>query len=313
MSQRHLVLGAGPVGRAAAALLAERGEDVVLASRSGSGPEVPGVRRVAVDAADAAALAALAEGVDVLYNCLNPGDYTAWAREWPPMAAAVLAAAESSGALLVITGNLYPYGQVDRPMVEGMPDAATDTKGVLRARMWADALAGHEAGRLRAVEVRGSDYMGPGVGDNGHVTRQVPALLEGKAVRVLGSPDQPHSWTDVRDMARAMVAVAGRPDTWGRVWHAPTNPPRSQREALADVSRAAGREPVRVRSYPRLVIDALAPVVPMLRELRSTRWQFERPYLLDSSAISRELGLEPTPWDDVCRATAEGNAPVAVG
>ena len=68
-----------------------------------------------------------------------------------------------------------------------------------------------------------------------------------------------------------------------------------------------------MRSYPRLVIDALAPVVPMLRELRSTRWQFERPYLLDSSAITRELGLEPTPWDDVCRATAEGNAPVAVG
>jgi nucleoside-diphosphate-sugar epimerase len=313
MSQRHLVLGAGPVGRATAALLAEQGEDVVLASRSGRGPEVPGARRVAVDAADTDALRTLAAGTDVLHNCLNPADYTAWTRDWPPMAAAVLAAAEASGALLVITGNLYPYGPVDRPMVEGMPDAATDTKGVLRARMWADALAGHEAGRLRAVEVRGSDYMGPGVLDNGHVTRLVPALLAGKAVRVLGSPDQPHSWTDVRDMARAMVAVAARPDAWGRVWHAPTNPPRTQREAVADVCRAAGVEPVRVRSYPRLLIDAAAPVVPMLRALRSTRWQFERPYVLDSSAITRDLGLAPTPWDDVCRATAEGNAAVSVG
>ena len=88
-------------------------------------------------------------------------------------------------------------------------------------------------------------------------------------------------------MARAMVAVAGRPDTWGRVWHAPTNPPRTQREALADVSRAVGREPGARRADPRLVIDALAPVVPMLRELRSTRCQFEGPYVLDSSAISR--------------------------
>ena len=244
MSQRHLVLGAGPVGRATAALLAERGEDVVLASRSGAGPEVPGVRRVAVDATDAAALTALAEGVDVLYNCLNPGDYTAWTREWPPMAAAVLAAAESSGALLVITGNLYPYGPVDRPMVEGMPDAATDTKGVLRARMWADAVAGHEAGRLRAVEVRGSDYVGPGVGDNGHVTRQVPALLEGKAVRVLGSADQPHSWTDVRDMARAMVAVAGRPDALGPGLARPDQP-------AAHPARGAGRRVPCGRAWSR--------------------------------------------------------------
>ena len=37
MSQRHLVLGAGPVGRATAALLAQQGEEVVLASRSGAG------------------------------------------------------------------------------------------------------------------------------------------------------------------------------------------------------------------------------------------------------------------------------------
>ena len=97
MSERHVVVGAGPVGCATAALLAEQGEDVVLVSRSGTGPEVPGVRRVAVDATDAAALAALAEGVDALYNCVNPADYTVWTREWPPIAAALLAAAERPG------------------------------------------------------------------------------------------------------------------------------------------------------------------------------------------------------------------------
>jgi hypothetical protein len=42
----------------------------------------------------------------------------------------------------------------------------------------------------------------------------------------------------------------------------------------------------------------------MLRELKETTYQFDRPYLLDSSAITRELGLEPTPWDKVCRRTA---------
>ncbi|WP_121252708.1 NAD-dependent epimerase/dehydratase family protein [Nocardioides ferulae] len=303
--QHHLVLGAGPVGRSLARLLADRGEQTVLVSRSGGGPELAGVRRVALDVTDADALAALADGAVALYNCVNPPDYTTWVRDWPPMAAAMLTAAERSGAVLAITGNLYPYGPVTEPMVEELPDRATDPKGELRARIWADALAAHRDGRVRAVEVRGSDYVGPGVGDNGHVTRVLPRALAGRPVRVLGSPDQPHSWTDVRDVARTLAAVAARPDALGRVWHVPTDAPRSQRQAIADMCAAVGRKPVAVRGYPRLMLDALALGVPMVRELRSTRWQFEVPYVLDSSAAQEELGLRPTPWEEVCRATGD--------
>jgi hypothetical protein len=46
-------------------------------------------------------------------------------------------------------------------------------------------------------------------------------------------------------------------------------------------------------------------VVPVLRELRETEYQFTAPYLLDSSDIQEQLGLAPTAWEDVCRATAD--------
>jgi len=302
--EKHLVVGAGPVGRATAEQLVLAGHEVVLASRSGHGPDVPGVMRIALDAADADAVTEAATDGRAIYNCVNPPAYDKWATMWPPIAAALLAAAERTGAVLVTAANLYAYGPVEGPMVEGLPDAGTGTKARVRAAMWADALAAHVAGRVRAVEVRGSDYMGADVGEGGHVPRLVPQALAGKSVRVLGSPDQPHSWTDVLDMARAMVAVAGRESAWGRVWHAPTNPPRTQRDAVADVCRAAGKEPVEVRSYPKAMLAVGGLVSPMVRELKETAYQFERPYLLDSSAITRELGLEPTPWDEVCRRTA---------
>ena len=160
---------------------------------------------------------------------------------WPPLAASLLTAAERTGAALVITGNLYPYGPTESPMVEGQPDRATDHKGRLRARMWAEALSRHR-GRAgsHAVEVRGSDYLGPGVGGNGHISRHVPTARRGKAAQVIGRPDLPHTWTDVGDMARTLAAVADREDSWGQVWHAPSNEPRSQREALTDVLAAGG-------------------------------------------------------------------------
>lgn len=304
MGERHVVVGAGPVGRATAEQLAGAGNEVVLASRSGAGPEVPGARRVALDASDADALSRVATGAHAIYNCVNPPAYDKWPTLWPPVAEALLTAAEQSGAVLVTTGNLYPYGPVQSPMIEDMPDAGAGTKARVRAQMWAQALEAHEAGRVRAVEVRGSDYMGAGVGDGSHITRLVPRALSGRPVRVFGSPDQPHSWTDVLDMARALVAVAVRESAWGRVWHAPTNAPRTQREAVADVCRVAGREPVKVRGYPSWVLTVGGPFSPLIRELRETAYQFERPFVLDSSAIAHHLGLEPTPWDEVCRRTA---------
>jgi nucleoside-diphosphate-sugar epimerase len=304
MGGHHLVVGAGPVGRETAARLASEGHEVLLASRSGRGHEVAGVGRVALDATDAERLTEVASGAVAIYNCVNPPAYDKWPTMWPPIFAALLTAASRTGAVLVTAGNLYAYGPVDGPMVEGMPDVAPGTKARVRATMWADALAAHGAGRVRAAEVRGSDYMGAGVGEGGHIPRLVPRALTGRPVRVLGSPDEPHSWTDVRDMARALVAVAARDDAWGRVWHAPTNPARTQREALADVCRAAGRDPVEVRGYPKVAMALGGLFSPLVRELKETVYQFARPYLLDSSAITRELGLEPTPWDEVCRRTA---------
>ena len=305
-STTHVVLGAGPVGRATAALLAEHGHEVVLASRSGTGPALPGVTRVPVDAADAEQVNRLADGADVLYNCVNPATYLDWQAFWPPVTAALLTAAEKTGALLAITGTLYPYGPVEGPMTEGLPDAATTPKARLRAELWAAALAGHEAGRLRAVEVRGSDYVGPGVRpEAGHVARVAPAYLAGRTVRVMGRADVPHSFTDVRDVARTLATVAERPDTWGRIWHVPTNPARTQREVLGDLARSVGRDPGRVKEMPGLVLGLGGALVPMLRELRETAYQFSRPYVLDSAHSQRVLGLAPTPWDEVCRASAE--------
>ena len=61
-----------------------------------------------------------------------------------------------------------------------------------------------------------------------HAAGRCRGPSQGKAVRVFGSADLPHSWTDVRDMGRALVALVADESTWGRVWHAPTNAPRTQ-------------------------------------------------------------------------------------
>lgn len=305
MTDRHLIVGAGPIGTHVAALLAERGSRVTVASRSGRSTGIDGVEHLALDASDADALARAAEGTDYLYNCANPGDYTQWERVWPSLAASLLSAAERSGAVYAITGTLYPYGPVDVPLSEDLPDAATDHKGRLRARMWAEAKAGHDAGRLRAVEIRGSDYMGRGVGGNGHISRQVPTALHGKRAVMMGRTDLPHTFTDVADAARTLVAAAEDPGAHGRVWHVPSNAPRTQAQALTDVLASVGKPPVKISSLRGAALGATALVSPFMREMREIIYQWERPYVLDDTAARTRFGITETPWEEVCRRTAQ--------
>src|SRR3954447_4406259 len=170
----HVIVGKGPVGTTTAELLAAGGHEVRVLSRSGGRCTDAGEHRQ-VDAAGADAVAAATKGADVLYNAVNPA-YHRWATDWPPVAAALLSAAERTGAVLVTMGNLYGYGRPTGPMTPSSPLAATDTKGRVRAQMWTEMLAAHEAGRVRVTEARAADFVGPQVpGDHSHLMRQLPA------------------------------------------------------------------------------------------------------------------------------------------
>lgn len=297
----HLVVGAGPIGSATARRLADSGERVVLVSRSGSGPAHPGIERRTLDASNAEQLLGAAADAEAIYNCANPA-YHRWPTDWPPIATAALTAAERTGAVLATVSNLYGYGPVDGPLTEALPMAATGRKGRVRARMYADALDAHQSGRLRMTEVRGSDYIGPGA--QSHLgERVVPRLLAGKSVSVLGDPDQPHTWTYTEDVARLLVTVARDEQAWGRAWHVPSNPARSQRQAIGDLARVAGVEMVSVRSLPQVVLRALGVLNPVMRELQETRYQFEHPFVMVSQQAEQTFGLAPTPWDEVLTVT----------
>ena len=241
----------------------------------------------------------------MLYNCANP-PYHRWATDWPPLASALLDTVERTGAVLVTMGNLYGYGEVDAPMTEATPLAATGTKGQIRNRMWRDALARHEAGRAHVVEARASDFVGPRIVENGYLgERAVPALLAGKTVRVLGDPDAPHSWSYVPDVARALVRLGAESSAWGHAWHVPTLPARSAKEMVAGLCAAAGVQPVAVKGIPSMALRLGGLALPMLRELQETKHQFERPFVLDSGAYTAAFGEGPTPLDEQLRVTVD--------
>jgi len=296
----HVIVGAGPVGAGVARLLAERGERVRVITRRGAGPEHPSIERVAADATDAERLSALSAGAVALYNCANPS-YERWLTDWPPLAAALLTAAERSGAVLAVTSNLYGYGPVSGPITDATPLGATHPKLRLRADMWREALARHQAGRLRVTEIRSSDYV-----EANSILSLVLSkpILAGKRAFVPGALDVPHSWTAIADAARTLVTVAGDARAWGKAWLVPTNAPLTVRELAARFAAAHGAPAPKLSVIPYPILWAVGLFVPLVRELRATRYQFESPFVMDSSLTESTFGLAATDLDVALRAVA---------
>jgi nucleoside-diphosphate-sugar epimerase len=296
----HVIVGAGPVGSATARLLADRGEQVRIVTRHGSGPEHPAIERVTADATDPQRLTALATGAAALYNCANPLYYR-WLTDWPPLASSLLSAAERSGALLVTQNNLYGYGPVTGPMTEDTPLAATHPKLKLRADMYREALARYQAGRIRMVEARASDYLQA----NSIFTFALAGpLLAGRRAYSPAPLDVLHSWTSINDAARSLVTLAGDERALGRAWHVPTNPPLTVRQLATRFTEVNGLPRAKLTQMPYAMLWTAGLFSPLVRELRTTWYQFSRPFVIDSSAATETFGLKPEPMDEALRETA---------
>jgi nucleoside-diphosphate-sugar epimerase len=281
-------------------MLAHDGHDVRLLSRRGSGPDHPSIQRIEGDASNTATVATHAKGADALFNCANPR-YHRWPTDWPPIADALLAAAASTGSGLVTLSNLYIYGQPTGPMTPHDPLSANYEKAQVRANMWRQAKRAHDDGRIRATEVRASDFIGPKA--QGYLNLLVPRILAGKRCQVIGDIDATHSWNYTADVARTLITCARDDRSWGRAWHAPANPPRSVRQATQDIARVADSTPVKLTRVPTPVLRVAGLFNTDIRELPTTLYQFAAPFVIDDSETRSTFGLEPTPWDDALNAT----------
>jgi nucleoside-diphosphate-sugar epimerase len=299
----HVVFGTGQVGSALAAHLGGLGLAVRTVSRNRPRALADGVDWRAADVTDPEAAADAAKGASVIYQCLN-APYTQWPERFPPLQRGMLAAAEQTSALLVVLENLYGYGPTGgKPMTEDLPLAATTVKGATRAAMTAELLAAADAGRVRFAIGRASDFFGPGVTQGSTLGERVFGnALAGRRADFIGDPDLPHTYSYVPDIAAGLATLGTDPRAAGQVWHLP-GPPTGTTRALLDLVAADVGHRVGVRTLSKLAVRTLAVVNPMLRGLAEMAYEFDEPFVLDTSKYESAFGAAGTPLAAAIAAT----------
>lgn len=305
MGDRHVIFGTGPLGRAVLRELLGSGRcDVRIVHRTADRGDMPDpVEVVACDACDAEAVKAVTQDAGVVYQCAQPA-YTDWPARFPPLQAAVVDGAAASGAKLVVAENLYMYGPTGgRPLREDLPHGATGKKGVTRARMAAQLLEAHRAGKVRVAIARASDFYGEGVLNSWMGDVVFGSLIRGKAAKVLGDPDLPHTVTYVGDFGRAMVVLGERDEALGQAWHVPSSEPEITTRAMIErIAREIGVA-ARISAMPRPVFRVVSLFHPILREFRELEYQAREPYVVDHSKFVGAFGDISTPIDEAIRRT----------
>ena len=298
----HVVLGAGPVGRAIVQSLVSRQIDVTVVSRSGTG--VPGARSIAASVLDTDRLKEIVAGADAVYQASQP-EYHRWPEEFPAMQDSIVRAVRDSGAVLVAVENLYGYGPVKGPMSESLPLVATGRKGKVRSDMWRALETESKAGRLKVTAGRASDFFGPYAEGSAVGDRFFLPLIAGKKAEVMGNPDALHSYTYVKDFGEALVRLALDERSLGRAWHVPNAPAVSNRKFLETAAAIAGGV-TSIMDMPNTAPSVLSvDVLEQKYEIASNSSLANYSFFMGLSKDNIEEALKVS-TEDVCGLTDDG-------
>lgn len=300
----HVVFGTGTVGLALVEHLAARGEPVAAINRRGQAEVPAGVEVVGGDASDPEFAVAVTRTASVVYQCLNP-PYNRWPELFPPLQTAVMEGAASAGAKLVSFENLYLYGPTGgTPLTEDLPAGATGRKGRVRAEMAQRLLEAHQEGRVRVAIGRAADYFGPRALVTHMGERVFNRVIAGKSAQVFGDPDQPHTYSYVPDIAAGLATLGAGDDADGRAWHLPNPETLSTRAFVDRVYQAAGTEG-KVSAMPKPLVNVLAMFNGDVKEIKEVLFEFEEPFVVDSSAFEATFDHRATPLDTAIPATVD--------
>jgi nucleoside-diphosphate-sugar epimerase len=275
-----------------------------MANRSGVMDEAPAEAEVlATDLYDPANVREVTRNAKVVYQTAQP-HYYEWPEKFPPLQKSIIDGLSGSDTKLVIVENLYMYGETDgKPITENMPYKAHTRKGRVRAQMSEAALRAHREDKLRVTIGRGSDYFGPWGTDSSMGERVFYSLLQEKSAQMVGRLDIPHTHTYIPDFGKALVILGERDEADGQAWHVPNDMPAiTQGEMVRMFAKEAGLEP-KMSGMGKLMMQIGGLFIPEAKESVEMMYEFEKPFVVDSSKFEGTFGMKATPMREAIKET----------
>jgi nucleoside-diphosphate-sugar epimerase len=199
---------------------------------------------------------------------------------------------------VLLVGTVYPYGMPQTtPVTESHPREPNTFKGRMRKEQEDLLLAAHAGGKIQGAILRLPDFYGPGV-EKSFLDSLFKAAALGGTANMLGPIDTPHEFVFVPDVGPVVVALAEKPEAYGRWWHFAGPGAITQRECIEKVFQMAGCKP-RFRVAGKTMLRLIGLFNPLMRELAEMHYLLTNPVLMDDTALRGLLGpVHKTSYED---------------
>ncbi len=225
-----------------------------------------------------------AQGADVIVNGLNPPKYNNWAKNIPAITKQVIAAAQSSGATVIIPGNVYNFGDNAGVWDETTPHRPVTEKGQIRV----DMEAAYHASGVQTIILRAGHFIDPNRDGDVYSMLTVAKAGSGK-ITSLGDVNAQQAHAYLPDWARAAVMLA---EMRSDLAHFEDIPFPGHAFTVNDLQRIlsdALSRPMKITTFPWWATAFMAPFSEMIREFRKMRYLSDTSHTLGSAKFNRLL------------------------
>ena len=302
-----LIFGAnGSFGSHAAHAFAKAGWAVRAQTREGKPllPELmatPNIVHTPTSITNSAAMARTSKNCDVIINALNP-PYKNWETAVPVITKSVLSAAKTSGATILLPGNVYNFGAGMPPLLtSNTPHNPTNSLGKIRQELESTYREAAKYG-VQAIILRLGDFLTAQASGNWFDSQMTPKLAKGKFTYP-GKTNIPHAWAYLPDAARAAVALAEIRNDLPAFNDIPFGGTTITGQKMRlEIETALGRK-IKMATVPWPILKFLSLFMGDLKGVIAMRYLWDTPHELDGGELKRLLpGYEETENGEVIRA-----------
>ncbi|MCO4294328.1 NAD(P)H-binding protein [Solitalea sp. MAHUQ-68] len=264
------------------------------------------------DLSDAPQVDKAIEGSSIVYLVVGlEYKVDVWRKKWPTLMSNVIKACEKHNARLVFFDNIYMYDrEFLSDMTEETPVRPTSKKGEVRAQVAGMLLDEVKAGRLNALIARSADFMG--------TKNSVPYemvyknLKQGKAANWFADINKVHSFTFVGDAAKGTAILGNTLAAYNQVWHLPTSSTQLTGKQWIELFAQELQVKPKTTVLPGWMLGILGVFIPIMREFKEMLYQYDRPYVFNSSKFEKQFNYKPATPEEAVKAVVRAAEVAAV-
>jgi nucleoside-diphosphate-sugar epimerase len=294
----YTILGAGgAIANEVSKVLAFHNIPHTLVSRNPKA--LPGALTKAADINDPGQANEVIKGSSIVILCVGlKYDLRIWEKQWPVIMTNVINACKTHNARLIFFDNVYMLGKVSGHMTETTPVTPVSKKGALRAKIATQLMDEAKAGDIKAIIARSADFYGPDCKTSVLNSLVFDRMAKGKTAQWIGDDKAEHSFTFTPDCGKAIWLLSQNEDAWNQVWHLPTAAPALTGKQIIQLAATSFGVPGKHSSIGKGMIGTLGIFMRLMHELKEMYYQYDSPYIFDSSKFNNAFNFTPTTYKD---------------